>query len=116
MHELSLIENILDQLEEMKVTYHLATITRVRVLVGDISGADLRFLRSAFEMQREHSKWPHLIMEFDSVPWTVRCLSCQRESTVQGDLPQCHHCGSEKTETLQGSELTIQQVEGEQNV
>lgn len=116
MHELSLIENMLDQLESMKKQYKLASITDVHVTVGEMSGVDVSFLQSSFDMYVPNTRWAHLKMHVSKVPWRVRCRSCLLEQTVDEWNNQCQQCGSTETETIQGMEFLIQRIEGEPHV
>jgi hydrogenase nickel insertion protein HypA len=116
MHELSLIENMLDQLSIMKRKHGLKEITDVHLSVGAIAGVDVGFLRSYFEMFVPSTPWRDLKMHLTEVPWVVRCKDCSLEQEVDEFNNQCKCCGSTDTETVQGKEFLILRVEGETNV
>lgn len=116
MHELSLIENMLDQLTDMKKKYNLATITDVHVSVGEMAGVDISFLRSSFDLFVPNSPWSHLKMHITGVPWRIRCQSCGLEQIVEDFNNQCRSCASSETETIEGTVFLIQRIEGEPHV
>ncbi len=116
MHELSLIENMLDQLEGMKKLHGLKEITDVHLSVGELSGVDARFLRSSFDLFVPSTAWSHLKMHLTTEPWVVRCRDCGLEQEIMELNNQCKQCGSQSTETLRGTEFLIQRIEGERHV
>lgn len=116
MHELSLIENMLDQLWEMKKKYDLRNITDVHVSVGAMAGVDEGFLRSSFEMFVPQTEWSQLKMHLTTIPWKVRCEDCHLEQEIRDFENRCDRCGSQNTVTIEGTEFLIQRIEGEQNV
>jgi hydrogenase nickel incorporation protein HypA/HybF len=116
MHELSLIENMLDQLDAMKRQHNLREITDVYLTVGELSGVDLRFLQSSFDLYAPSTAWAHLKMHLTQEPWRVRCRDCGLEQQVEEWNNQCGRCTSPNTETIQGTEFLIQRIEGEPNV
>ena len=116
MHELSLIESMLDQLSKMKIKYQLAKITDVHVSVGEMSGVDLGYLKSTFDLYIPNTTWAGLQMHLSSIPWRIRCRRCMKEQVVHDLNNQCESCGSNETETLQGMEFLIQRIEGEPHV
>lgn len=112
MHELSLVENIFEQLDEMLERYQLKEISDVHVVVGELSGVDHRFLLSAFEMAKEQTPWAHLKLHIEKQEWKIRCQSCEGQSAVDKVDPRCSFCGSESIETIQGTDFLIQRIEG----
>jgi hydrogenase nickel incorporation protein HypA/HybF len=113
MHELSLIENMLDQLELMKKRHSLKEITDVYVTVGELSGVDIRFLQSSFDMFVPATAWAHLKLHLTVIPWKVRCSECGLEQIVDECHNQCKQCESPNTVTVDGTEFIIQRIEGE---
>ncbi|MEY4615515.1 MAG: hydrogenase accessory protein HypA [Pseudomonadota bacterium] len=116
MHELSLLENMLDQLSDMKQKYNLSSITDVYVSVGEMAGVDISFLESAYNLFIPSSDWAHLKMHITSVPWRIRCMACGLEQKVDDWHIQCRSCGSNDTETIDGTDFLIQKIEGEPHV
>lgn len=116
MHELSLIEDMLRQLESMKKLHELRSITDVYLTVGEMSGVDARFLQSSFELFVPTTSWADLKMHLTVEPWIVRCRDCGYEQEVVEFNNQCKKCGSQSTETIQGTEFLIQRIEGESHV
>lgn len=116
MHELSLIESLLDQLHYMKKEHGLEKITVVHLGVGEISGVDLSFFRSTYDLYIPQTEWSHLSVNLTLIPWRVRCRGCGWEQKVEDWNKVCGRCGSEDTETIEGQEFLIQRIEGESHV
>lgn len=116
MHELSLIENMLDQLSDLKRRHKLKEITDVYVTVGELAGVDIRFLQSSYDLFVPQTDWSNLKMHIESVPWQIRCRDCGLEQRVIEYNNKCERCESQNTETIAGKEFLIQRIEGESHV
>lgn len=112
MHELSLIHSLLDQLDDLKKKHGLESITDVYLRVGTISGVDLSYLRSTFDLYIPNTNWSHLKLHLLEVSWRVRCLGCHAEREGGDVHVDCPHCHSHYWETIQGEEFVLQRVEG----
>lgn len=116
MHELSLVQGMMEQLTEMKKKYQLKEITDVHLTIGEISGVDSRFFQSAFDMFAPTTSWSKLKIHIQNEPWSIRCKDCSHEQNVSDWNNECGKCGSKDTETIKGSEFIIQRIEGDSNV
>ncbi len=112
MHELSLLQSLLEQLDQLKVDHDLESINEVYLSVGEISGVDISFFQSTADLYLPSTPWARLILHFQELPWRIRCLDCYQEQVVIEQNNQCQQCHSQQTTTIQGREFLIQRVEG----
>lgn len=116
MHELSLIQSLFDEIENIKKTNQLKKITDIYLSVGELSGVDMDFLRSTYDLYIADTKWKDLRLHLQWVPWVIRCIDCGREQQVANFNNQCSSCGSLSTTTLRGTEFILQKLEAETEV
>ena len=116
MHEMSLIESMLEELEQLKIKNNLTEISDVYLSVGEISGVHSGFLKSAFDLFVPNTVWSKLQMHLQDLPWKIRCNECSLEQIVEDLNNQCLGCQSQNTETIQGKDFLILRIEGVVNV
>ncbi|MGB8952196.1 MAG: hydrogenase maturation nickel metallochaperone HypA [Candidatus Aminicenantales bacterium] len=111
MHELSLIANLFEILNEKACEQHAKKIIFVKLKVGRLSGAVPEFLETAFEVYKNGTIAQEARLELEEVPLKVRCQKCATE-TIQDDFVFiCPHCGARDLKTLEGTELLLERLE-----
>jgi hydrogenase nickel insertion protein HypA len=113
MHELSLIQSMFEELETISRENRLCKITDIHLNVGEISGVDIDFLKSTYELFVPETKWADIKLHLKFIPWVIQCNKCNLTQPVQNLNNRCQACGDTSTKTVQGQEFTIQRVEGE---
>jgi hydrogenase nickel incorporation protein HypA/HybF len=111
MHELSVAQNILDIVQQSVPKNELADVRIVHVKLGTFSGVvadSLDFCFSAISAETPLAK-AHL--EFEHIPFAVRCNQCRR--TFENDIGfmVCPECGGAETVILSGRELQVTEIE-----
>jgi hydrogenase nickel incorporation protein HypA/HybF len=112
MHELSVMGDLRDRVEEIARAHHARRVARVAVEVGALSNVVPDLLREAFLAFREAD--PLLAdasLEIRSLPIRVRCRACKAESVPAGYRIRCEACGGVGVEVIQGEELLLRDVE-----
>lgn len=111
MHELSLCQNILDQLADLARRHDAAAVSRVEVEVGELSGVEPQLLAHAFLFAREGTLAADAILTTISIPPRVACFACGGESEASANDLRCAACGSEETSLIGGKDLILARVE-----
>jgi len=111
MHELSLISNLFDMLEEPVREKNARRITRVKLQVGLLAGAVPELLKTAFDVYKKDTPAADAVLEIVEVPFHVRCRRCGFEKTGDDYIVLCDSCGSNDLEILAGTELILEKVE-----
>jgi len=113
MHELSIAQALVEQVEQVVAAEGAARATKVMIAVGALSGADPEALRDAFPLVSEGTtaEGAELIVEW--VPVRVRCQECGSEFVADDGFVGCAVCASREVEWISGRELHIQSIEVE---
>jgi hydrogenase nickel incorporation protein HypA/HybF len=111
VHELSLCQDLLEQLTTLAHRHGARAVSRVEVQAGLLSGVEPQLLETAFLLAREGTVAAQAELVMRSAPPRVRCGDCGAEAEAPpGDLA-CPHCRSLATELIGGDELILARVE-----
>ena len=111
MHELSIVANLYEILEEKAREQKAKKITLVKLQIGILSGVVPEFLRTAFDIYKKDTLASEAKLEITEVPLKIRCKSCRAESTFEEMAFICGKCGSADIEILDGTELILEKME-----
>lgn len=116
MHELSIVQAVLDTVEEASLQVGATKVLRVHLRVGELAAVDpdaLQFAYGALSEERPLLSGSDLVVEW--VPIRVRCPNCGTEGPAQPHSVVCGECGNLFTHVVAGEELDIANVEVERN-
>lgn len=113
MHELSLIQNIFNTLEE-EFPDKTESIRGIYLTVGVLSNVQPLLMQSAFNVYIEDRKrYLKTKLYVDVVPIKIKCQICNKESQVEQYKFICQYCGKPNKNVIQGDEMLITKVEFE---
>ncbi len=113
MHEFSIVQSILDTVEDYVRQSGASSVTRVVIRAGAISGIVPHLLQTAFETFREHTVCSRATLEIIMEPLEVKCNSCSEISENANPLFRCPSCGSTDVRLLNGKDLILERIEME---
>lgn len=113
MHELSIIANLFEILEEKAKENKAKKITLVKLQVGALSGVVPEFLKTAFDIYKKDTLADEAELEIEKVPLKIQCQKCRREAIKDDFVFICDKCGSRELKTLSGTELLLEKIEME---
>ena len=111
MHELSIVANLFEILEERARENKAKKITLVRLHVGALSGVVPEFLKTAFDIYKKDTIAAKAMLEIVDVPLKIECQKCHQRTVKKDFVFICEHCGSRELKTLQGTELLLEKME-----
>ena len=111
MHELSVAQALVDQVENIVREQHAKSATLIRVRIGALSGVVAELLATAFSLAAAGSVAEPAKLEMLEAPIRVRCLSCGVESDATANRLLCGACGDWHTQVISGDELILESVE-----
>ncbi len=111
MHEVTIMENILQIAAEHLRAENASRIHRLRLRVGALSGVVPEALQFAFDALKVDTPAASAVLEMDWVPARLRCSTCGREFEAADYVSACPDCGSCQTEVRQGRELDLVSLE-----
>ena len=102
MHELSICQNLLEQVEQIAARNHARCATRIVLSIGPLSGVVDPLLRQAFDLLRPGSVAEHADLDIQACPVVVLCTDCDKESEVPTNQLVCPHCQRWQTTQVSG--------------
>lgn len=111
MHELSIAQALIEQVEEAAVKEHARRVVRVVIAVGALSGVEAESLRALFPLVAEGTFSAGAELSVEAIAARVRCRGCGHESLTEDYFIGCATCHSQDVELIAGRELNIQSIE-----
>ena len=93
MHELSLVQSLLDIIEEYRDGGTFQKVNTLRLSFGRLGGIEPSALRFAFEVAARGTVAEGAALEFDIHPIVLSCLNCGEDSSVNVFSANCPRCG-----------------------
>jgi hydrogenase nickel incorporation protein HypA/HybF len=111
VHELSLCQNLIDQLTGLVRQHGAVSVARLEVEVGALSGVEAQLLEDAFSLARLGTVANGAELLTRTVVPRVRCRQCQAEADAPANQLSCPSCHSLDTDLVQGQALILARVE-----
>jgi hydrogenase nickel incorporation protein HypA/HybF len=112
MHELSIIANLFEIMEDKAKEKEAKRIVSVKLKIGALSGVVPELLRSAFDMYKKDTIAEEAEVDIETVPLKVLCRDCSRiTSTSEDFVLTCSHCGSSNIKTTAGTDMFLEKME-----
>ena len=111
MHELSICQALIEQVETVAREQNAAQVLLIRVGIGPLSGVEPQLLEQAFTLARAGSIAADAELQVTSLPIRVSCKACGTVSEAQAARLVCAACGNWQTTLVSGDELQLTQVE-----
>lgn len=113
MHELSIVTNLFEILEEKAKENKAKKIILVKLQVGTLSGVVPEFLISAFNIYKKETIASEAKLKIEEVAFKVKCQNCSAVMIKDDFVLICDKCGSRQLKVLSGTELLLEKVEME---
>lgn len=113
MHELSIVANLFEILEEKSIEQKAKKIVMVKLQVGALSGVVPEFLETAFDIYKKETIADKARLEMKKVPLKIQCQKCHLEMVKDDFVFICDKCGSKELKILSGTELLLEKIEME---
>ncbi|MEQ6342021.1 MAG: hydrogenase maturation nickel metallochaperone HypA [Gammaproteobacteria bacterium] len=107
MHESSICRSLLQHVETLAHEQNAASIKRITVRLGPLSGITPWQLEGAYNHTRPGTAAEHAELIIEHAPIRVKCRQCDAESEVTLDNLNCAHCGNHQTTLLSGDEFIL---------
>ena len=111
MHELSICQALIDQVESVARTHGATWVERILLQVGPLSGVEPALLQHAFPLAAAGTVAENAELAFEPSPIRVRCNDCGAESDATPNRLLCAACGGFRTRLISGDELLLARLE-----
>lgn len=111
MHELSLCQDLLDQVTAIANSHQAEKVVSITVRIGPLAGVEPKLLESAFSISCIGTMVEQAQLRLETQPLRVMCNVCALESDATISNLLCRHCGECDTRLISGDELILARVE-----
>ncbi len=113
MHEYSIVQSLIDLIEENAKKHDAKSVKKVVVKIGVLSGVEPHLLEIAFDTFKEGTVCEKATLEMNIQPIVVRCRSCERVSEFEKNrlFFECPHCKEVDLEVLDGEDMLLMSLE-----
>ncbi len=107
MHELSIVMNILDIVEESAVKNGASAVTEVEMEIGELAGIEFDAFDFAVESAPRSDLLKDAKFKVHRIKPVARCNDCSHQFATSSYSDPCPVCKSFKTEIIKGNELRV---------
>jgi len=111
MHELSVCQALIVQVQNVARQHGVAVVKTVNVRIGPLSGVEPDLLARAFPLAAAGTVAEAAQLVIESLPIRVRCDKCGAETAAEPNRLVCGECGDWHTRLLSGDEMLLASVE-----
>ena len=130
MHELALIQKIIENCEAAAEKANLKTVRTVRMRIGRMAGFEPDQLQFLFETYEKSPSFADTKLEVEEVPVELECPECKHlfsddrfndhdfahtvsHAPLAYEPPECPKCKANGPDLVRGKELDLVDLEGE---
>jgi len=111
MHELSVVANLFEILEEKLEAQNGKRVCVVKLQVGLLSGVVPELLKTAFDIYKKDTFAEGAELDITEVSCKVECQECGTVAIKNDYVFICEKCGSINIKTLEGTEMILEKME-----
>lgn len=107
MHELSLLENVREVLQEQARKQHFSRVKQITLEIGKLSCVEPEALHFAFDvvMKDTLAEQAELVIQFSEGVGV--CRQCQQQVKMESLHDPCRSCGHPRVDVVQGGSMRI---------
>jgi hydrogenase nickel incorporation protein HypA/HybF len=115
MHELSIVEALIGQVqEEVEKAGESGRITRLSLAIGRLSGVHSESIRFAFELLTPGTPLEAAELQIRQPGARCCCAACDAESPIDHFVAECPLCASDDVRIEGGQDLLLETIELEE--
>jgi len=111
MHELSVCQALMDQVENIAFEEQARQVVAIHLGIGPLSGVEPRLLEQAFIFARAGSIAADAELVIENLPVNVCCEQCGQTTAALPARLLCGACGNWRTRLVSGDELLLMHLE-----
>ncbi len=111
MHELSVCQSFLAQVERIALAHNARTVDKIVVRIGPLSGVEAPLLRQAYTLACAGTVAEDAELVTEIQPIRVACETCGAETSASVNRLLCGACGDYHTRLVSGDEMILASVE-----
>lgn len=107
LHEYSVVQALLDQVEEIAQENKASKVTKIITKIGVMSGIEVDLLQTAFDTFKEQTICEEAEFIIQIQPVVIRCCSCGEENSLEKNHYCCPQCESTDVEAIDGEDMFL---------
>ncbi len=111
MHELAVCQGLLAQVEQVALENEAASVERIFLSVGALSGVEPHLLERAFEIARMGTVAESAVLDIETGPIIVDCSECGASTEARVNRLLCGSCQNWRVKVTAGDELLLLRLE-----
>ncbi|MDH3671522.1 MAG: hydrogenase maturation nickel metallochaperone HypA [Gammaproteobacteria bacterium] len=111
MHELSICQGLIGQVERIALQHNARAVDKIVVHIGPLSGVEIPLLHQAYSLARAGTRAENAALVTEPQPIRVVCETCGAETTAKMNRLLCGICGEYRTRLVSGDEMILASVE-----
>ncbi len=115
MHEYSIVQSLLDIIDQNAAKHGAKKVNKVVVKIGVLSGVEPHLLQIAFDTFKENTICHEADMQLIVQPIVARCKRCEKITEFDKNeiFFECGKCGSAELDIIDGEDMILQSLEME---
>lgn len=110
MHELSIMMEVVKQVERVAKENHVEKVEKIVLQVGEMASVIPRYLEEVFPAAVYQTGLEGAKLELEILPANGRCRQCGKVFSVMENGGTCS-CGSDDVELLTGREFNLKEIQ-----
>lgn len=107
MHEYSVVQALLDQIEDLAKENKASKVTKVVTKIGVMSGIEIDLLETAFNTFKEKTICEEAEFVIQRQAIVIRCRACGEENSLEKTHYFCPKCESTNVKVLDGEDMYL---------
>jgi len=113
MHEVSIIQNVIEIVTQKALENNLVKINKVSLRIGELSGVMPESLNFAFDSCIQGTMLENSTLGIEEVSALGECKDCDLEFPIEHFNKLCPNCKNFCTSVVRGYELYVNTIEGD---
>ncbi len=110
MHELSIVEKIVQTTEQFAEEKDIANVRKVMLRIGKMTGVLPKYVRSYYKDLIVGTRLEGSELDIEVIPGQCFCRNCGCTFDAGEETDRCPECGDSDYEVIQGNELMIKEI------
>ena len=110
MHEISITQNILDDVEQSLSNAQYSKVINIKIKVGEFTALDPTSLQFCYKALTTGTKFENTELLIEIIPLVGYCNNCNKELHIDNFLFVCGECGSNNIDIISGQELILSEI------
>ncbi|GBE08062.1 MAG TPA: hydrogenase maturation nickel metallochaperone HypA [Gammaproteobacteria bacterium] len=110
MHELSICQSMLKQVNALARKHSASQVQSIHLQIGPLSGIEAELLMQSFPLVSAGTIAEGAELHIEKLPVRIRCQLCNKDSNVSVNQLICPHCGDSATQLLSGDEMFLHSI------